>query len=78
MPAQTNGACQPLPHGNTTSQAQYLAQLFKALLLLSEERGFETFDGGNKGLGGGSGEMGKKWNVFLAQCHQSPSRIGVG
>ena len=68
-----------LPHGNSTPWAQNSAQLFKALpLLLSEEGGFETFDGGNKGLGGGSGEIGKKWNVFLAQCHQSPSRIGVG
>ena len=63
------------PHPKHKIQLNFV----KALpLLLWEERGFETFDGGNKGLGGGSGELGKKWNVFLACCHQSPSGIGVG
>ena len=50
-----------LPHGNSTTFSSTLFKLF-----FRRNRGFETFDGGNKGLGGGRGKPGKKWNACLS------------
>ena len=78
MPAPTNGACQPSCHTATAHPGHTIRLNFvKALPLLPEERGFETFDGGNKGLGGGSGKLGKKWNVLLAFFQQDWGWVGL-
>ena len=67
------GRVNPPSCHTATAEPRHKIQLnfVKALSFLSEERGFETFDGGNKGLGGGWDKPGKKWNACLS-CHPLP------